>query len=57
MLQYPEDNLSLYDAYGVDYVMVSAYEETNFAVDEEAIRALFPCVFDQDGIRLYEVNR
>ena len=42
--------------YDIDYVLVSAYEYSNYNVDEAAIAAMFPCVYDADGIRLYEVK-
>jgi len=56
MFQSPAKNLHLYEQYGVDYVMVSAYEINNFGANETAIATLFPCVYDQDGIRLYQVR-
>lgn len=56
MFQSPAKNLHLYEQYGVDYVMVSAYEINNFGANETAIATLFPCVYDQDGIRLYKVS-
>jgi len=57
MMKYPAENIALYEKYSVDYVMVSAYEINNFPADEEAIRSLFDCVFDRDGIRLYAVRK
>ena len=57
MYKYPESSLPVLEAYGVDYIMVSAYEINNYEVDEDAIKRLFPCVYDQNGIRLYDVSK
>lgn len=40
----------------IDYIMVSAYERSSYAVDESSIAAMFPCVYDADGVRLYQVK-
>lgn len=42
--------------YGIDYILVSAYERSNYAVDEASIASIFPCVYDAEGIRLYRVK-
>ena len=42
--------------YGIDYIVVSAYERNNYAVDEVTIAAMFPCVYDADGVRVYQVK-
>lgn len=55
MFQNPGDNLLLFKEYGVDYVMVSAFETDNFDADETALAAFFTCVYDENGIRLYKV--
>lgn len=56
MFRNPADSQELFERYGVDYVMVSAFEINNFSVNEEELSSLFDCVYDQDGIRLYKVN-
>ncbi len=56
MYKYPEESIPILEKYSVDYVMVSAYENNNYSADEEAIKRLFPCVYDKDGIRLYAVS-
>ena len=55
MFQNPGDNLLLFKAYSVDYVMVSAYETDNFSANETALAAFFTCVYDENGVRLYKV--
>ena len=50
--QYPD----AFGYYGIDYVVVSAYERNNYAVDEATIAAMFPCVYDADGVRVYQVK-
>ena len=40
----------------IDYILVSAYERSSYAVDEVSIAAMFPCVYDADGVRLYQVK-
>jgi uncharacterized membrane protein len=40
----------------IDYILVSAYERSSYAVDEVSIATMFPCVYDADGVRLYQVK-
>ena len=40
----------------IDYILVSAYERSSYAVDEVSIAVMFPCVYDADGVRLYQVK-
>lgn len=42
--------------YGIDYILISAYELSSYNVDEASIAAMFPCVYDADGVRLYQVK-
>ena len=56
MFQQPEEYLYLFEEYSVDYVMVSAFEINNFNANETELAALFECVYDADGIRLYRVS-
>lgn len=55
MFHDPRENLSLFQQYGVDYVMVSAFETDNCSANETELAALFTCVYDENGIRLYQV--
>lgn len=50
---YPE----AFALYGIDYIVVSAYERNNYQVDETAIASMFSCVYDTDGVRVYRVNQ
>lgn len=56
MFQHPRENLALFEQYSVDYVMVSAFETDNFNANETELAALFTCVYDENGIRLYKVS-
>ncbi len=49
---YPE----IFAEYDIDYIMVSDYELFTYAVDEETIEAMFPCVFQAGNVRLYQVT-
>ncbi|MBQ5672471.1 MAG: hypothetical protein IIV43_08985, partial [Oscillospiraceae bacterium] len=49
---YPE-TFALYD---IDYIVVSAYERNNYQVDETTIASMFPCVYDTDGVRVYQAK-
>ena len=56
MLEEPAQNLALFRKYGVDYVYVSGSERYNYALDEDAIAALWPLVWEENGVRLYAVS-
>lgn len=56
MFSAPSESRDLYEEYSVDYVMVSAYERDNFTVNEDEIKALFPCVYDENGVQIYKVT-
>ncbi len=49
---YPE----AFGYYGIDYIVISAYEYSNYNVDEWSIAAMYPCVYDVDGVRVYQVK-
>lgn len=49
---YPE-TFALYD---IDYIVVSPYERNNYQVDETTIASMFPCVYDTDGVRVYQAK-
>ena len=54
-LEEPEANLSVLDRYGVDYIYVSSYERSDYAVDEAWLEASFPLVFENGEARIYRV--
>lgn len=56
MYEEPEANRGLFEEYGVEYVLVSDFEEDSFQVDQEGLDRMFERVFD-DGTRvLYKVG-
>lgn len=56
MYEDPAGNQALFAQYGVDYILVSDFEQSSFAVDQEALDRLFPRVYD-DGVRvLYRIE-
>lgn len=56
MFEAPEENLALFETYAVDYVYISGWERSSFAVDEEAIAARWPLIFEEGNVRLYAVS-
>ena len=56
MFSAPQANCALFEKYSIDYILVSAYERNNFTVNEAEIKALFPCVFDENGVQIYKVT-
>ena len=56
MFSAPQANGALFEKYSIDYILVSAYERNNFTVNEAEIKALFPCVFDENGVQIYKVT-
>lgn len=46
----------VFDYYDIDYIMVSPYEQHEFNVDEATIANRYPCVYDCEGVRLYQVK-
>lgn len=58
MFESPETSGALFERYGVDYIMVSSYERSNYTLREEAFEDLFERVYEGDGgeIRLYRVS-
>lgn len=56
MYEAPEASRSLFDAWGVDYVLVSDFERGSYQVDEAGLAALFPKVYDDGSRALYQVR-
>ena len=44
-------------SYGIDYIEVSSWERADYAVDEAALSSLYPCIFDNGEIQIYQVTR
>ena len=56
MYEEPAMYPDIFDVYGIDYIVVSPYEYYNYSVDEWTISAMYPCVYDADGVRVYQVK-
>lgn len=56
MYEAPEASRTLFDAWGVDYVLVSDFERSSYQVDEAGLAALFPKVYDDGSRALYQVR-
>lgn len=56
MYEAPEASRNLFDAWGVDYVLVSDFERGSYQVDEAGLAALFPKVYDDGSRALYQVR-
>lgn len=54
----PAANGEILDKYGVDYIAVGEYERANLTIDEEALRALYPLVYEANNtsMRIYAVE-
>ena len=56
MYEEPAIYTDAFSYWGIDYILVSAYERSSYAVDEVSLSLVFPCVYDANGIRLYQVK-
>ena len=54
--EHPAASADLLSAYTIDYIEVSSWERADYAVDEAALRALYPCIFDNGEIQIYQVT-
>ena len=55
-MTFPEANLSVLEKYDVDYIYVSSYERSNYAVDTDAMDSMFEKVFENDEAVIYAVG-
>ena len=55
-MTFPEANAHILEKYDVDYIYVSSYELSNYAVDTEAMDSLFEKVFENDEAVIYAVG-
>ena len=53
----PAVSADLVRTYAIDYIEVSSWERGSYAVDEAALRSLYPCIFDNGEIQIYQVTR
>ena len=56
MYENPAASLSLYAQYNVDYILVSSWERSSYAVDEDALQQLFTPIFETNSVVLYKVD-
>ena len=56
MFESPETSLELFQKYRVDYVIISSYERNDYQIDETLFDTLFPCVYEQGDIKVYQTN-
>jgi len=52
----PRENADVLEAYGVDYIYVSDYERADFAVDYEALDAMYELVYENPDVRIYKAD-
>ena len=54
----PENNLDVLEKYSVDYILVSNNERARYEIDDDALRRLFPVIYEGDygGIVIYSVK-
>jgi len=55
MYEDPAGSRALFEKYGVDYIYVSSHESYNYNVNDEALNAAYPLVFD-NGVRVWAVS-
>lgn len=53
----PENNQEILTKYNVDYILVGDYERASLQIDEDALDALYPLVFESEwgAMRIYQV--
>ena len=56
MYQNPAGNSDLFERYNISYVMVSAWERGEYAVDESYFSTNFEKVFSSDSVNLYRIS-
>ena len=54
MFEAPLASEDLFHKYQVDYIVISSWERSNFALDEALFDASFPCIFSYEDIKIYE---
>lgn len=55
MYENPNAAQALFEKYRVDYIMISSWERNDYRIDEELFDSLFPCVFQFDDVKLYQL--
>lgn len=57
MYEAPLEHGNLFEKYQVDYVVISSFERSNYAVDEESFQNHFTEVFSFGDTRMYAITR
>ena len=57
MFEDPAASAALFEKYDVDYIMISSWERSSFALDETLFDQLFTCVFTSGDIRIYQIHQ
>ena len=52
----PAASADLIRDFDIDYIEVSSWERSDYAVDENYLRTTYPCVFDNGEIQIYQVT-
>lgn len=57
-VMYEEPSLypDIFEQFGIDYILISGYERHSYAVDEETISKMYPCVYENADVKLYQVK-
>ncbi len=56
MYETPDDNRVLFDLYHVDYAYISAYERSDYAIDDAFYRANYPVFYQNGEVTVYAVS-
>ena len=54
-LEDPDGHADILSKYDVDYIYVSSYERSSYAVDESALKEYFPIIFQNAEATIYQV--
>ncbi len=53
----PENSEDLLEEYQIDFIIISDYERNSYTVDEEAFDDLYETVYNNESIKIYEVEK
>ena len=56
--QDPENNQDILEKYGVEYILVSGWERSDYYVDDDAMESLYPVIFESEygSLTIYDVR-
>lgn len=52
----PENNADVLEKYGVDYILVSSHERSDYSVNEAALDAGYQLLYNENGIKIYSAD-